>query len=340
MNPEHSRKIKLLKLWELLNQETDEKHPMGTQTIIKKLGEQGIEVDRKILYRDIELLNENGYEVLCNRSTSNQYYVMDRSFDTAEVRVLMDAVQAAAFVTEKKTEVLLDKVSNLAGSKRGEVLKDNITKFSTVKSTNENIYYLIDSIIDAIEDGKKIRFNYFDYGLKREKIFRKYKKDETKDRYYTVNPVETVFNSDQYYLICYDDFHRNLINYRIDRMENIIKLDDDINECDWLKGYDISKYKRQQFNMFSGEVKNVTFIADRSLIDVIFDKFGSQVEMSETKDGKIKCTVEVQAGNMFIAWLCSFGKSLKVVSPPTVVTKVKEHLKNTMEQYDEGGQNG
>ena len=157
MNNENSRKIKLLKMWEILKSQTDEEHPISTPELISKLEAEGILVDRKILYRDIELLNENGYEVLCNRSTSNQYYVMDRSFDTAEVRVLMDAVQAAAFVTEKKTEVLLDKVSNLAGSKRGEVLKDNITKFSTVKSTNENIYYLIDSIIDAIEDGKKIQ---------------------------------------------------------------------------------------------------------------------------------------------------------------------------------------
>ena len=277
MNPENSRKIKLLKMWELLKQETDEKHPMGTQTIIKRLGEQGIEVDRKILYKDIELLNANGYEVLCTRSTSNQYYVMERSFDTAEIRVLMDAVQAAAFITEKKTEVLLDKVSRLAGSQRGYVLKNNITKFSTVKSTNESIYYLIDSIVDAKEDGKKISFNYFDYGLDREKIYRKNKKDQTK--VYVVNPIETVFNNDQYYLICYDDFHTNLINYRIDRMDNVQKLDKEIQEYDWVKAKDISKYKRQQFSMFGGDVKNVTFIADKSLIDVIYDEFGAHVEM-------------------------------------------------------------
>lgn len=334
MNPENSRKIKLLKMWELLKQETDEKHPMGTQTIIKRLGEQGIEVDRKILYKDIELLNSNGYEVLCTRSTSNQYYVMERSFDTAEIRVLMDAVQAAAFITEKKTEVLLDKVSRLAGSQRGQVLKSNITKFSTVKSTNESIYYVIDRIVDAKEDKKKISFNYFDYGLQREKIYRKDKKDETKEKLYIVNPVETVFNNDQYYLICYDDKHKNLINYRIDRMDNVQKLDDEIQNYDWLKGKDISKYKRQQFNMFSGEVKNVTFIADRTLIDVIYDKFGTNVEIKETSEDKLKCTVEVQDGAMFIAWLCSFDTRLKVVSPPTVVSKVKEHLKKTIEQYD------
>ena len=335
MNPENSRKIKLLKMWELLKQETDEKHPMETQEIISRLKKDGIEVDRKILYNDIDILNANGYEVMCQRAKSNKYYVMDRSFDTAEIRVLMDAVQAAAFVTEKKTEVLLDKIASLAGSKRGEVLKGNITKFSTVKSLNENIYYVIDKIVDAREDNKKISFNYFDYGLKRERIFRKDKKDATMDKLYIVNPVETVFNNDQYYLICYDDKHKDFTNYRIDRMDNVSKLDDDIVKYEWLIGKDISKYKRQQFSMFSGEVKNVTFIADRTLIDVIFDKFGSGVELKLTEDDKLKCTVEVQVGAMFIAWLCSFDNKLKVVSPPSVVNKVKEHLNKTTEQYND-----
>lgn len=322
-------------MWELLKQETDEKHPMETQEIISRLKKDGIEVDRKILYNDIDILNANGYEVMCQRAKSNKYYVMDRSFDTAEIRVLMDAVQAAAFVTEKKTEVLLDKIASLAGSKRGEVLKGNITKFSTVKSLNENIYYVIDKIVDAREDNKKISFNYFDYGLKRERIFRKDKKDATMDKLYIVNPVETVFNNDQYYLICYDDKHKDFTNYRIDRMDNVSKLDDDIVKYEWLIGKDISKYKRQQFSMFSGEVKNVTFIADRTLIDVIFDKFGSGVELKLTEDDKLKCTVEVQVGAMFIAWLCSFDNKLKVVSPPSVVNKVKEHLNKTTEQYND-----
>ncbi len=337
MNPENSRKIKLLKMWELLNQETDEKHPMGTQTIIARLKEQGIEVDRKILYNDIDLLNANGYEVMCKREKSNKYYVMDRSFDTAEIRVLMDAVQAAAFITEKKTEILLDKISALAGSQRGEVLKSKITKFSTVKSVNESIYYVIDRIVDAKEENKKISFNYFDYGLNREKIYRKDRKDEAKDKLYVVNPVETVFNNDQYYLICYDDKHKDFTNYRIDRMDNVTVMDTDIAVYDWLLGKDISKYKRQQFSMFSGEVKNVTFIADRGLIDVIYDKFGSQVSLKEIDGNKLRCTVEVQVGAMFIAWLCSFDSRLKVVSPPTVVAKVKEHLRKTIEQYSDNG---
>ena len=56
MTSENSRKIKLLKLWELLKSETDENHPMDTVEIIERLAKEGIEVDRKILYTDIETL--------------------------------------------------------------------------------------------------------------------------------------------------------------------------------------------------------------------------------------------------------------------------------------------
>ena len=58
MNNENSRKIKLLKMWEILKSQTDEEHPISTNELIAKLAIDGIEVDRKILYTDIELCRE------------------------------------------------------------------------------------------------------------------------------------------------------------------------------------------------------------------------------------------------------------------------------------------
>lgn len=333
MTSENSRKIKLLKLWELLKSETDENHPMDTVEIISRLAKEGIEVDRKILYTDIETLNNYGYEVLKDRGRRNRYYVMDRGFDVPEVRILMDAVQAAGFVTEKKTEELLHKVAKLAGSKKGEVLKENIAKFSTVKSINESIYYSIDKIISAVEDGCKIGFNYFDYDLRRGKSFRKSKEEPLKDKWYVVNPIATVFDDDQYYLICYDDKHEGLANYRVDRMDRVQILEEKITPNPDIENIDLAERQRQMFGMFSGEIKTVTFEADRGLIDVIFDKFGNRVEIFRTDKEKIHCKVEVQAGPMFIAWCCSFDSRLRVTTPPSVVKMVKDHLTKTLEQY-------
>lgn len=161
MKGSNSRKIKLLKIWEILNRDTDENNPMSTPVLIEKLSECGIEVDRKILYSDIKLLNNFGYEVMCHRSSSNEYYVADRKFDIPEIHILMDAVKAAGFITEKKTDELVNKIAQLAGSQRAEVLTRNVVEFNTTKSVNENIYYSVYEIATAIEEEKKITFTYF-----------------------------------------------------------------------------------------------------------------------------------------------------------------------------------
>ena len=332
MNSENSRKIKLLKMWEILKSQTDEEHPMSTNELIDRLSLEGISVDRKILYSDIELLNENGYEVLTERGRSNLYYVEDRSFFEHEVRILMDAVKSAAFITEKKTEELINKIAMLAGSKRGKLLKENITKFSVVKANNEMIYYSVDPIVQAIKKKKKIGFNYCDYNVSRERVYRMDKENPSEKRWYVVNPVATVIDNGQYYLVCYDDRHGGkTANYRIDRMENVRMLDEPITKNPTL---DTAKFKRKQFEMYGGDVKTVVFEAARSLLDVVMDKFGKEIKIRELDNGRLHCTVEVQQSPTFINWCCSFGNRLTVVSPPSTINEIKAHLKETAEQYE------
>ena len=149
-------KLKLVKIWEILSQETDEQHPMGTTTILSKLREMGIDCDRRTLYADIEALNECGYEIICRRSSSNVYYVKDRKFSIAEIRILMDAVQSAGFITEAETEKFIDKLAFLAGSRRGETLKDNIVAYNNTKTDNPGIYHNVETITEAIKNNKKV----------------------------------------------------------------------------------------------------------------------------------------------------------------------------------------
>jgi len=149
------KRIRLLKIWEILTQDSDEDHPLTTDQIKEKLAKNGIECDRRTLYNDIEVLNSFGYEVFVKRSRNNLYYVEDRSFSVPEVLIIMDAIQAASFITENKTAELVDKVGKLSGSQRGEVLKQNIVQFSTVKSLNEGIYK------DATQDCNLARLRLF-----------------------------------------------------------------------------------------------------------------------------------------------------------------------------------
>ena len=319
-------------MWEILKTETDEEHPMSTPELIERLAKEGISVDRKILYSDIDLLNEYGYEVLKETDRSNKYFVEDRSFNQSEVRILIDAVRSSAFITEKKTEELVDKIAVLAGSQRGNILKENITKALIVKGTNEMIYYSIDTIVSAIKSKRKISFNYFDHDENGKIVYRKDKEDPSKKKRYVVNPVSTVIDNGQYYLVCYDDKHEGkFANYRIDRMDKVEMLDIYITKNPRVT----SDKKRKQFEMFGGDPKTVEFIADKTLLEIFLDKFGKSLKVRQAEDGKLRCTIDVEQSPTFINWCCSFGNRLTVISPPSTIALIKSHLAETMEQYED-----
>lgn len=329
------KRIRLLKIWEILNRETDEENPIGTEALLQKLAGEGIECVRSTLYEDIKTLQKYGYEVLCVRSTSNMYYVADRSISVPEVLILMDAVQAAGFITEKKTAELVDKVAKLAGSQRGEVLKRNVVEFSVPKSKNENILYSVSEISQAIVRRKKIRFYYFDYDEGYNRAYRMSKKDPQKKRGYKVNPLGTVFDGGYYYLFCYDDFFGGVSHYRIDRMDSVCMLDEDVSAGVEVENFDLPTRKRQLFAMFGGRTELVEIRADKSLVDVIYDKFGDRIKLSKISGGQIGFSAEVQVSPTFLAWCCSLGDKLKVISPPSVVQEVKGYLDGVCKLYQD-----
>ena len=331
MKGEKTKRLRLLRLWEMLNTESDEDNPLGTEEIRRRLAEFDIECDRRTLYNDIETLQSAGFEIFCHRGKSNQYYVVDRKFSVPEILIVMDAVQAASFITEKKTADLVNKVGSLAGSRKGEVLQKNVVQFSTVKSNNESIYYSVNEICQAISNKKKISFNYFDYDVSYNRNYRP--TSDGKPRLYVVSPVATVFSNDNYYLFCYDDKHMNITQYRVDRMSGVSMLDEDITPNENISNFDISTYKKQLFGMYGGEETEIRIEADKGLIDVIHDKFGSSVRLYVVDEKTIGFCTKVQVSPTFFAWCCSFGKNLRLVSPDDTVKELRNYIKSLHNMY-------
>lgn len=329
MGKENFSKIKLLRIWEILKQDSDENNPLTTNQILEKLSESGIICDRRTLYQDISTLNSYGYEVICKKGQhSNGYYVIDRSFDVPELRILIDAVQAASFISPKKTAELTDKIAALGGSYRADILKKNIVEFNTTKHNNEHIYYSVNAIEDAILAEKKISFQYFDLNESHERVFRK------NGEKYIVNPVAMVFSNDNYYLICYHDNHDGITTYRIDRMLNVSVSEQEINKTAQPKGLSVAKHRKQSFSMFSGKTETVKFEADKDLLDVIYDKFGEDTQIRSIGNGKISFTADVEISPMFFGWCCSFRKRLKIIAPFTMVALVSNYIKDLAQIYN------
>ena len=326
-NNEKFNRIRPLKIWEILQRETDEDHPIGTEELRAKLLECGIEAHRTTIYDDIKLLNECGYEIMSRRGRSNQYYVMDRSFSNPEIHILLDAVQAASFITEKKTAELVDKIAQLAGSQKGIVLKSNIVQFNTTKSSNESIYYNVNEIVNAISGNRKIIFLYFDYDTNHNRVYRR------DGHHYVVSPFATVFADGHYYLIIYDKRYNKMTNYRIDRMDKVETIEELADTPPDELAFDIANYKKSLFGMFAGKTTSVTIEADRKLIDTVFDLFGEKTKILSDGDETIRFTADVQISPLFFGWCCSFGDKLRILGPDNVIEQLKEYTKLIEEQY-------
>ena len=329
-NNESYNRIRPLKIWEILQAETDEEHPMSTEELRARLAENGITSHRTTIYEDIKLLNDCGYEIMKRRGRGNLSYVEDRKFSGPELHILLDAVQAANFITEKKTDELVDKIASLAGSQKGNVLKQNIVQFNTSKSSNERIYYSVNEIVTAINEGKKIIFLYFDYDNNHKRVYRR------DGHHYVVSPYATIFADGHYYLIIYDKRYNKMSHYRIDRMDKVQIIDELAEMPPKDFEFDIATYKKQLFGMFSGNTTKVGIEVHKSLRDVIFDLFGEGTQILPCKrEDYVRINVNVQVCDLFFGWCCSFGDKLKVVGPDNIVESLVKYTKQISKVYEE-----
>lgn len=318
MAQDNCQKIKLLKLLELLRQETDEQHPLTTMDICNRLGAMGISCERRTLSKDVALLNEQGYEVMWRwLGKEKGYYIEDRSFSIPELKILIDAIQASSFITEKKTADLIGKIANLGGSHRAELLQGNMVCFNTRKHSNESIYYNVNSLEDAIQRQKKVLFRYFDLDERGQKVYRR------DGHRYVVEPVALVFNEDNYYLVVYSSRHDNTANYRIDRMDHVEVLSEAVSEKAISLRGGVAEYTEQAFKMYGGTPTDIVIEFDNQLIGAVYDKFGEDTQMMRSGENKCIATVKVQISPTFWGWLFQFAGLMKVISPDSVIEEYR-----------------
>lgn len=326
MANDNCQKIKLLKLIELLRQETDEQHPMTTNEICSRLGAMGISCERRTLTKDIAVLNDQGFEVMWTWVGKEKgYYIEDRSFSVPEIKILLDAVQAASFITEKKTAELISKIADLGGSHSAEILKGNLVCFNTRKHRNEAIYYNVGFLEDAIQQNKKVIFYYYDIDENGDRVYRRGK------HHYVVEPVALVFNEDNYYLVIYSAKHDNTANYRIDRMEKVEIIDEQISEKAISLRGDVADHTEQAFKMYGGQPVDIVLEFDSKLIGVVYDKFGENTKMMRSSENECIATVRVQISPTFWGWLFQFGRQMKILSPKNALEEYEKQLHELIE---------
>lgn len=313
------QKLKLYYIIEIFRKQTDEDHPISITEIIRQLSQSGIKAERKSIYRDFEAMAALGYEIVPVHSKQFKYYLANPDFKLAELRLLVDAVQASRFLTKKKSNDIIRKLEGLANIYDAERLQSQVYVTNRIKTLNESVYLNVDKIHYAIQDNSKISFMYFDWDINKKRVYRR------SGGKYIVSPWALIWNNENYYLIGYESETQLIKHYRVDRMASIDIRAERRDGRKVFSDVDIPEYARKFFGMYNGDIVSVTLNCADDVTNAVMDKFGPDVKFEPQPDGKtFNITVDVAISPVFLSWVFMFGGKVKILSPNSVADELRE----------------
>jgi len=318
-------KLKIIYVYKILYENTDEEHRITMPEIISMLRRYGIDAGRKGIYDDIEALKDFGVDIVSGRGGGSSYYIASREFQLPELKLLADEVSSSKFLTEKKSRELVKKLGKLCSKNDAKQMQRQIYVADRVKTTNERIYLNVDILNKAIGEKKKISFRYFDYDIRGNKKYR----EGTRE----CSPYGLTYSNEQYYLISrYDKRPDVLTNFRVDRMDSI-KLSSDPYEPA-PQDFNMSEYLKRTFSMFSGHTGEVKLRLDRSLVNAVIDRFGKNITMQASEDDKftIWTSVNVEQPRPFFSWLFLLGDDAEILEPAELREQYIEMLEKVLQK--------
>lgn len=362
-------KTRLLYLARILFEGTDDDHKLTTSQLRNKLLELDTEekkIDRKTLYNDMdelaEVLEQFGYDadypLYCTLEKEcgdkdcgekeNVYWISTRLFEESELRVLVDSVNYAKFITRKDTDRIIGKIKKLTSEALAKKLDSRISIGDRRKTDNKGIHYNIDAIHNAQADDCQITFRYMAWSIDDDKRTPTMK-EKHEGKIYRVSPWELVLDNEYYYLIAYeadadagasgeaeDQPKGQIKHFRIDKMTHIDRLYDVKREGK--EKYDREyppSFHRSLFGMYGAEIEKVEFLFHKDKIGILVDRFGKDIPILavDSKQGLYRTFVDVAVSDQFLAWAAAVSDGIRIVGGEKVVAKMKGMIRRLMEGY-------
>lgn len=327
-----NQKLKLLLVLDLLVRQSDENNPVDIEQILLFLKNHGIVCERKSVYNDISILKEFGYDILHTKTPKNGYFLASREFEEAEIRLLCDAVQAANFISPKKSAQLCEKILKQLSVGQAKEIQGQVYFENSTKSTNESIYYNVDKLNRAIRRGRKVALTY------RRRIISEQSAVEFEERNHILSPYGMIWKDDHYYLVGNNVKYDNIMVLRVDRIRTLEIMEAErvrpFSEVSPYKThFDTADYAKTHFNMFTGTTERVELVCRKELIEPVLDRFGEDIRIMRVNDDKFKMTADAAVSEGLVSWIMQFGGKMQVAKPQTLKKMVMQRASDIMKLY-------
>ncbi len=332
MKSASTQKLRLLYIIDIFTKYSDEEHVLSTTDIINYLRDDyNIDCERKTVYDAIINLNEYGYEIIKSESPRG-YFMTPHLFELPELRLLIDAVQSADFISVKKTRALMKKFSKLVSCYEFKKIEKQVYIDNRNKSTNENLFYIIDLLDSAINKKVQVEITY-----RRRKLVEGAHSD-FEEKIMIVNPYALIWSRDHYYLVGNYSKYDNLIHLRIDRMKTVNITDKPARKFSevspYTNSFDVADYSNKHLSMFSGDIKPVELLCNNEIIEDFVDRFGEKCFMRPSGNDKFVAKLDVAVTEGLASWIMQFGDKIKVRAPKALKNMIIDKTNSILSMYN------
>lgn len=322
------KKSSLLYILKILQENTDENHTLTYADIGERLYSGfGIEIERKTIASSIDILSEHGYDIV--KCGKKGLYLGERDYEDGELLFLIDAIYSSnSMPTKYAKDLVLKLTQNYSRFKKKKF--NHLEKFDDgTKTDNKQIFYTIEVLNDAIEQKKKVEFQYGAYDTnKRLKL-------KGDGKVYKINPYFMVNNRGKYYLVCNYDKYDDISNYKIECIANIKVLDEDVKPIELASGkekFSIKDYMKEHVYMVSGKtIEAAVKIENEDRVNDFVDWFGKDVYFSK-ENGFVVANLKVNE-EALVYWSLQYGEHVEILKPLETREKIKSIIENMLKKY-------
>ena len=324
-----NQKFKFTYLMKIMAEKTDDEHSLTMPQILEELEKYEVSAERKSIYEDFKDMSKLGIDVIKEQRGSVTFYdIAGRELELAEVKLLIDAVQSAKFITQKKSKSLISKVKNFVSEHQAKQLQRQIVINDRVKTMNESVYYNVDDIHTAINQNRKIKFKYYKWDIDKKLV------ERHGGSYFVVSPWALLWDDENYYMIAFDDWDNKIKHYRVDKMMYIEVGNDERSGKEEFKNFDMAKYSKATFGMYHGEKTKVCIKFANHMCGVFIDRFGKDTLFRKIDENNSELIVDINVSPQFFGWIFSLGNDVEIVSPIEVVNELREYTKKFIMKYE------
>ena len=322
------QKKKLLCIARILLEQSDEKHPVQVPVFLRMLENMGIHAERKSIYDDIEELKLAGMKIGHRRKLPSGFYIEERLFPEGELRLLLDAVRFAPFISEEKAEELAGKMRKLASIHQGRSLRGKAQGGQIRRRVlDEQIYLFSDAISAAMEADRQISFQYLEWNMEKKLVPRK------NGERYLCSPWGLLWNDGYYYMIAIDEKSGVVKHYRVDKMRDIRQEKEGRTGNEMFRGFNAEEFASKTFGMFGGREESLLIRFENSMAGVLIDRFGEDVRILQEDALHFRALLRVRVSRQFFGWLAALGQGVEILEPEETRTEYRKFLSRALEPY-------